>query len=90
MIRTDGPLRNEAAHAAAGLAERGCAVLEICDGVQLSAAASAGVRIDSGLPEALTPLPLAVAGQLVAAAVAASRRLDPDRPRALHKVTRTW
>jgi glucosamine--fructose-6-phosphate aminotransferase (isomerizing) len=48
------------------------------------------VGIDSGLPEELTPLTLAVLGQLLALRVALSRGIDPDRPRALNKVTRTW
>lgn len=44
----------------------------------------------SGLPESLTPLPLAVKGQLLAHHVALARGFDPDRPRAIQKVTRTW
>ena len=48
------------------------------------------VRIESGLPEELTPLTLAVLGQLLAHRVALARGIDPDRPRALNKVTRTW
>ena len=44
----------------------------------------------SGLPEELTPIPLAVLGQLLAHRVAAARGIDPDRPRAIQKVTRTW
>lgn len=48
------------------------------------------VRMDSGLPEELTPLTLAVLGQLLAHRVALARGVDPDRPRALNKVTRTW
>jgi glucosamine--fructose-6-phosphate aminotransferase (isomerizing) len=48
------------------------------------------VSIDSRLPEELTPLTLAVLGQLLAHRVALARGIDPDRPRALSKVTRTW
>jgi len=44
----------------------------------------------SGLPEELTPFPLAVLGQLLAHGVAATRGLDPDRPRTIQKVTKTW
>ena len=44
----------------------------------------------SGLPEELTPIPLAVLGQLLAHDVAAARGLDPDRPRTIQKVTKTW
>lgn len=44
----------------------------------------------SGLPEELTPIPLAVLGQLLAHDVAVARGIDPDRPRTIQKVTRTW
>ncbi|TMD17204.1 MAG: SIS domain-containing protein [Chloroflexi bacterium] len=44
----------------------------------------------SGLPEELTPVPLAVLGQLLALDVAVARGVDPDQPRTIQKVTRTW
>ena len=44
----------------------------------------------SGLPEELTPIPLAVLGQLLAHDVAVARGIDPDQPRTIQKVTRTW
>ncbi len=44
----------------------------------------------SGVPEVLTPIPLAVLGQLLAHQVAVARGIDPDRPRTIQKVTRTW
>ena len=44
----------------------------------------------SGLPEELTPIPLAVLGQLLAHDVAVVRGIDPDQPRTIQKVTRTW
>jgi len=58
------------------LRDQGCEVLEMTDA--------------SGLPEELTPITLAVLGQLLAYQVALARGVDPDRPRAIHKVTRTW
>jgi glucosamine--fructose-6-phosphate aminotransferase (isomerizing) len=60
------------------------------DGTAARGASSEVVGIDSGLPEELTPLTLAVLGQLLAHRVALARGIDPDRPRALSKVTRTW
>jgi len=43
-----------------------------------------------GLPaDILTPIPFIIPGQLFAAALAAEKGLDPDRPRTLTKVTRT-
>jgi glutamine---fructose-6-phosphate transaminase (isomerizing) len=47
------------------------------------------VSVATGLPESLTPLPFAVAGQLLALRLATLRGLDPDRPRGLRKVTIT-
>ena len=60
----------------ARLQEQGCKVLHLLD--------------VSGLPEELTPITLAVSGQLLAHHVAVARGFDPDRPRTIQKVTRTW
>ncbi|HET7419776.1 MAG TPA: SIS domain-containing protein [Candidatus Dormibacteraeota bacterium] len=48
------------------------------------------LRDESGLPEELTPITLAVLGQLLAHQVAVAKGMDPDRPRTIQKVTRTW
>ena len=72
------------------LADQGCRVVRLLDGVGEPGAPQATVSLDSGLPEELTPLTLAVLGQLLAHRVALARGIDPDRPRALKKVTRTW
>jgi len=60
----------------ARLEEKGCNVLHLVDA--------------SGLPEELTPVTLAVSGQLLAHRVAVARGFDPDSPRTIQKVTRTW
>jgi glucosamine--fructose-6-phosphate aminotransferase (isomerizing) len=66
-------------------------VLRLLDGVgDDDTNTEATVSLDSGLPEELTPLTLAVLGQLLANRVAVARGIDPDLPRALNKVTRTW
>jgi glucosamine--fructose-6-phosphate aminotransferase (isomerizing) len=72
------------------LAAQGCRVVRLLDGAGDHGGAEATVSLDSGLPEELTPLTLAVLGQLLAHRVALARGIDPDRPRALNKVTRTW
>jgi glucosamine--fructose-6-phosphate aminotransferase (isomerizing) len=73
------------------LAELGCRVIRLLDGAgDAGSHTGATVSLDSGLPEELTPLTLAVLGQLLAHRVALARGIDPDRPRALNKVTRTW
>ena len=48
------------------------------------------LRDRSGLPEELTPMTLAVLGQLLAYRVAVAKGIDPDQPRTIQKVTRTW
>jgi glucosamine--fructose-6-phosphate aminotransferase (isomerizing) len=45
---------------------------------------------DHGNPEEVTPITLAVQGQLLAHHVAVARGIDPDRPRTIQKITRTW
>jgi glutamine---fructose-6-phosphate transaminase (isomerizing) len=90
-------------HGPIAIAEAGLPVL-IVDGGGLVAADLESVRTRleakgaqvlhlfdvSGLPEELTPIPLAVLGQLLAHDVAVARGIDPDQPRTIQKVTRTW
>jgi glucosamine--fructose-6-phosphate aminotransferase (isomerizing) len=72
------------------VAHHGCRVIRLLDGSGDDGDPEATVSLDSGLPEELTPLTLAVLGQLLAHRVALARGIDPDQPRALNKVTRTW
>lgn len=72
------------------LADHGCRVIRLLDGAGEAGHSDATVSLDSGLPEELTPLTLGVLGQLLACRVAVARGIDPDRPRTLNKVTRTW
>ena len=60
----------------AALEAKGCHVLHLRD--------------RSELPEELTPMSLAVLGQLLAYRVAVAKGIDPDQPRTIQKVTRTW
>src|SRR5213593_444170 len=90
-------------HGPIAIAEAGLPVLTV-DGGGLVAADLESVRARleakgaqvlhlfevSGLPEELTPIPLAVLGQLLAHNVAVARGVDPDQPRTIQKVTRTW
>ena len=48
------------------------------------------VALPGRLPEALSPLAAVIPGQLLAYHLALARGLDPDRPRGLSKVTRTY
>ena len=72
------------------LTDHGCRVVRLLDGAGDHGDPEATVSLDSGLPEELTPLTLAVLGQLLAHRLALARGIDPDLPRALNKVTRTW
>jgi len=74
----------------ARLLDYGCRVIGLFDGSSTPRGLGAATVHDSGLPEELTPLTLAVLGQLLAHRVAVARGVDPDQPRALHKITRTW
>jgi len=47
------------------------------------------MRLPAGVPEWLSPLTAILPGQLFAMHLANARDLDPDQPRALHKVTET-
>jgi glutamine---fructose-6-phosphate transaminase (isomerizing) len=86
LLDAAGPAAGEMAGLAAQLRGRGARVLALGDD-RLPADDGLGVRLATGLPESLTPLPFAVAGQLLTAGLAAARGIDPDRPRGLKKVT---
>ena len=85
LLDAAGPAAGEMAKLAAELRDRSARVLTVTDGPL--APGALGLRVATGLPEPLTPLPFAVAGQLLTAAVAEARGIDPDRPRGLRKVT---
>jgi glutamine---fructose-6-phosphate transaminase (isomerizing) len=90
LVDGGGPVSAGLAAIGDRLAAQGCRVIKLMDGSAAHGEPSEVVRIGSGLPEELTPLTLAVLGQLLAHRVALARGIDPDRPRALSKVTRTW
>ncbi len=56
---------------------------------EISQAPVSTCLVGTGVPEVLSPVPLAIPGQLLAEAVARARGLDPDTPPGLAKVTRT-
>jgi glucosamine--fructose-6-phosphate aminotransferase (isomerizing) len=88
LLQAAGPAAADLDELAADLDRRGARVLSIGEGAGRPAG-RLSVRLDTGLPEELTPLTLAAAGQLVTAALARARGLQPDRPRGLRKVTST-
>ena len=76
VVDGGGPVAAGIASLREKLEQKGCHVLYLRD--------------ESGLPEELTPITLAVLGQLLAHHVALAKGLDPDQPRTIQKVTRTW
>lgn len=85
LLDAVGPTDEEMAGLAGKLQRRRARLLTLGDGPL--AGSSLGVRLATGLPEELTPLPFAVAGQLLTAGLAAARSINPDRPRGLRKIT---
>src|SRR5712691_9624715 len=90
LVGAGGSVAGDVEAIARQLTELGCRVIGLFDAPSAPLPAEAAARIDSGLPEELTPMTLIVLGQLLANQVALARGVDPDAPRALHKVTRTW
>jgi glutamine---fructose-6-phosphate transaminase (isomerizing) len=69
--------------------ERGAELIVISDNGQMLAEARIPLALPAGVPEWLSPIVAIVPGQLFAMHLAHSRGYDPDRPRALLKVTET-
>jgi glucosamine--fructose-6-phosphate aminotransferase (isomerizing) len=91
FVNGGGPVAADLEELAQRLGGYGCRVIGLFDGKPPKGFSRDYVAgFDSGLPENLTPLTLGVLGQLLAHRVAVARGIDPDRPRALKKVTRTW
>jgi glucosamine--fructose-6-phosphate aminotransferase (isomerizing) len=90
LVGGGGSVESDLESIAARLVDYGCRVIGLFDCGSAPRGLEADVVHDSGLPEELTPLTLAVLGQLLAHRVALARGADPDQPRALRKITRTW
>ena len=71
------------------LKEREAEVIAISDDSEILALARIPLRLPARVPEWLSPITTIVPGQLFAMYLAHTRDYDPDRPRALRKVTET-
>lgn len=69
--------------------ERGAELVVISDDAEALAMGRVGLPLPGGVPEWLSPITAIVPGQLLAMNLSHTRGFDPDRPRALHKVTET-
>jgi glucosamine--fructose-6-phosphate aminotransferase (isomerizing) len=90
LVGASGSVTADVESIARRMLEGGCRVAGLLDGGPALPQEAPAVQIGSGLPEDLTPLSLIVLGQLLAYRVAVGRGVDPDAPRALRKITRTW
>jgi glutamine---fructose-6-phosphate transaminase (isomerizing) len=88
-LAAPGPVAADVADIARDLRERGAEVAAIAGDAAMVPAADLVVPIRAGVPEPLAGLAGVVRGQQLARATALARGVDPDRPFALSKVTRT-
>lgn len=87
LLEAGGPALSQMQELAGQVHELGARVVTLTD--QAGEPDPLTWALPLGLPEPLTPIPFAVAGQLLALAIARRRGLDPDQPRSLRKVTIT-
>lgn len=72
------------------LAERGAEVVVIGDDAELTSRAPASFLVPLSCPEELSPVLYAIPPQMLSHDLSLLKRLDPDAPRGLSKVTETW
>jgi len=72
------------------LAELETSLAIVGSGSRDSATQKAALRLPVGLPEELSPLAEIIPLQMLARELAVVRGFDPDAPRGLLKVTKTW
>jgi len=90
VLAPDGATRAGMLELQQELQRRGAETYVVADAATAVADATAVVRLPRSLPEALSPLAAVIPGQLLALHLSLARGLDPDRPRGLSKVTRTY
>ncbi len=84
FIAPRGVLYEDSFRVAQQLRERGADLVVISD------AGDASIVLPAPVPEWLSPFTTIVAGQLLALHLTTAKGYDPDHPRGLTKVTRTW
>lgn len=89
LVEATGPTLPDMRALAERLDRQGARLVVLTDRSTGPRTALQVVRLRTGLPEALTPMPFAVAGQLLALHMASRLGHDPDQPRGLRKVTIT-
>lgn len=89
VVAPSGKMLSEMKSFMATAKARGAELIVISDDAQALALGRVALELPAGVPEWLSPLCVIVPGQLLAMHLAHTRDLDPDQPRALHKVTET-
>jgi glucosamine--fructose-6-phosphate aminotransferase (isomerizing) len=88
LAAADGPMLSGLSELLGDLRSRGALTVGIGGDTRFAAAADVSVA-GPDLPEAVAPIALVVAGQLIAEGLARALGLNPDAPRGLNKVTQT-
>jgi len=90
LFAPDGASRADMLALQKTLRERGAETYVVAGGATRVAGATSVIALPRPLPEPLSPLAAVIPGQLLALHLSLARGLDPDRPRGLTKVTRTY
>ena len=69
--------------------DRGAELIVVSDDGEALGMGRVSLALPAGVPEWLSPITAIVPGQILAMGLSHTRGFDPDRPRALHKVTET-
>lgn len=75
---------------AESITERGAELIVIAEDEDFTEKSAASFLVPESCPEELSPVLYALPAQLLAEDLAGLKGLDPDAPRGLRKVTRTW
>ena len=89
VIAPSGDMISELRGFVSKLDQRKAEIIMISDDKEILEAAQVRLRLPVKVPEWLSPVTSIIPGQLFAMHLAALRNYDPDRPRALRKVTET-
>lgn len=89
MMANSGPSLPAVREQATKLLERKAELMVFSDDEEMLRLARVPMRVPFSIPDELAPIAYVVYGQLFAYYLAKTRGLNPDRPRALRKVTRT-
>lgn len=89
LFASRGRTSADARRAARAARERGARVYAITNDARVAGEADDALLLEARLAETVAPIALAVAAQLVAAAIARRHGRDVERPAGLSKVTRT-